>query len=56
MLGAEIDKETAHRDVVVAFGGRAERGREGLDGAREGRRQRMLERRTAPALHDGILG
>ena len=56
VFGAEIDKETAHRDVVVAFGGRAECGGEGLNGACEGRRQRMLERRTAPTLHEVILG
>ena len=56
VFGAEIDKETAHRDVVVAFGGRTERGGEGLNGARKGRSQWMLERRTAPSLHEAILG
>ena len=55
-FGAKIHEEATHCDVVVAFGGRTERGGEGLDGAREGRRQRMLERRTAPTLHEAILG
>ena len=30
--------------------------RQRLDRMREGRRQGMLERRTAPALHEAILG
>ena len=51
VFGAQIDEEAAHRDVVVAFGGRSECGGQRLDRAREGRSQRMLERRTAPALH-----
>jgi hypothetical protein len=55
-FGAEIDKEAAYRDVVVAFGGRTERGGEGLNGARKGRRQWMLEWRPAPSLHEVILG
>ncbi len=56
VCGAEIDKEIAHRDVVVAFGGRTERGGEGLNSTGEGQSQRMLERRTAPTLHGVILG
>src|ERR1700677_2543983 len=50
VFGTEIDKEIAHRDVVVAFGGRTERGGEGLNSTGEARSQRMLERRTAPTL------
>jgi hypothetical protein len=54
---AKIHEETAHCDVVVAFGCRTERGGEGLDGVGEGQGQRMLERRTAPTLlHGAILG
>lgn len=57
VIGAEIDKEAAHRDAVVAFGGRAERRGEGLNSAGEGRSQRVLERRMAPTLlHGAILG
>jgi hypothetical protein len=56
MFDVEIDKEATHGDVVDAFGGRTECGGEGLNGAREGRRQRMLERRAAPTLHKLILG
>lgn len=56
VLSTEIDDEAAQGDVVVALGGRTERGGEGLDGARKGRRQWMLERRAAPALHELILG
>ena len=56
VCGAEIDEEATHRDVVLAFGARAECGAEGLDGAREDRCQRMLERRAAPTLHEVSLG
>ncbi len=53
---AEIDEEVAHHDVVVARAGRSECGAQRLDGACEGRRQRMLEWRAAPAHHDESLG
>lgn len=55
MFGAEISEETTHCDVVVALGSWAERGGDGLNSVREGRRQWMLERRAAPA-HQEILG
>src|ERR1035438_3183863 len=50
--GAEIDEEVAPHDVVVAFAGRRECGRQRLDRMHEGMRQRMLEWRTAPASRD----
>jgi hypothetical protein len=56
VCGAEIDEEATHREVVMALGGRAECGGEGLDGAREGRCHRMLERKAGPTLHEVILG
>ena len=52
MLCAEIDEEVAHRAVVITGGGGSECGAQRLDRAREGRRQGMLERRAAPALHE----
>jgi hypothetical protein len=56
MLGGQIDEEAAHSDVVAACAGRTECGGKGLDGPRHGRSQRMLKWRSAPALHDWILG
>jgi hypothetical protein len=56
MFGAEIDEEVAHHDVVITRAGRSECGAQRLDRVREGRRQGMLERRAAPALHEEILG
>jgi hypothetical protein len=56
VLGSEIDEEVAHHDVVVAFAGRGECGAQRLDSMRKGWREGMLERRTAPALHEEILG
>lgn len=56
VFGAKIDKEVTHRDVVDTFGGRTERDGEGRNGAREGRCQRMLERRPTPTLHKVIFG
>jgi hypothetical protein len=53
---AEIDEEVAHYDVVVTRAGRSECGAQRLDGACEGRRQRVLEWRAEPALHEEILG
>ena len=54
VFGAEIDEEAAHHDVVVAFTGRSECGRQRLDRMREGMRQRMLEWRTAPTHHESL--
>ena len=56
VCGAEIDQKATYRDVVKAFGARAECGTQGLDGVGEGRCQRMLEGRAAPTFHEVILG
>jgi hypothetical protein len=56
VFGAEIDKEATHGEVVHASCSWTERGGDGLNGAREGRCQRMLEWRPAPTLHELILG
>src|ERR1700692_2130302 len=56
VCGADIDEEAARRDVVVACGGRTERGGKRFDGVCHGRSQRMLERGATPALHEEILG
>ena len=55
VIGAEIDKEAAHHDAVVALAGRSECGRQGLDRMGKDRSQGMAEWRTAPA-HQEILG
>ena len=39
VFGSEIDEETAHHDVVVAFAGRSECGAQGLDRMGEDRSQ-----------------
>jgi hypothetical protein len=56
MLDGQIDEEVTYNDVVVARAGSSKCGAQRLDSASEGRRQRMLEWRAAPALHDWILG
>ncbi len=56
VFGSEIDEEAANHDVIVTLAGRSECGRQRLDRTGEDRRQGMLEWRTAPALHEEILG
>ena len=56
VLGAQINQEVTHHDVVVACAGRSECGAQRLDGAGQGGSQRMLEWRATPALHGWILG
>ena len=56
-VGGQIDEEVAHRRCCsYVCWKELSAVRKRLDGAREGRRQRMLERRAAPALHEEILG
>ncbi len=52
MMGAEIGQEVAGGPAVVTSGIGIERGAEGIDGAVEGRGQRMLKRRPSRAVHD----
>ena len=56
VFGSEIDEEIAHHHVVTTRAGGSECGAQRLDRVSEGRRQRVLERRATPALHEEILG
>jgi hypothetical protein len=56
ICGAEIDEEVVYHHVVTTCAAGGECGAQRLDGAREGAREGMLERRAAPALHEEILG
>jgi hypothetical protein len=56
ICGAEIDEEVAYHHVVTTRAAGGECGAQKLDSMRKGWREGMLERRTAPALHEEILG
>jgi hypothetical protein len=56
ICGAEIDEEVVYHHVVTARAAGGECGAQRLDSMRKGWREGMLERRTAPALHEEILG
>ena len=56
ICGAEIDEEVVYHHVVTTRAAGGECGAQRLDSMRKGWREGMLERRTAPALHEEILG
>jgi hypothetical protein len=56
MLGGQIDEEVMYHHVVTTRAAGGECGAQRLDSMRKGWREGMLERRTAPALHEEILG
>ena len=56
ICGAEIDEEVVYHHVVTTRAAGGECGAQRLDSMRKGWHEGMLERRTAPALHEEILG
>ena len=56
VIGAEIAEEVIRRPAVVTKGTVTECSAEGSDSTLEYRKQRMLQRRAARALHNEFLG
>jgi hypothetical protein len=56
MIDSEIAEEFAHRPAVVTSGIRTKCDAEGIDRTLEDLSQRMLQWKTAHAVHEEILG